>query len=236
MHVVAVYNVKGGVGKTTTSLNLAHLSATAGYRTLLWDLDEQGGASTILGHPVPAGPRNVRRSYELARFIEQSSWPDVDLIAADHLVHLLDRHDRPSHLKELLARVVDSYDRVILDCPPTLGIATEQILALADLIVVPIIPSSLAVAGFQQLQAYAEARDDAPPEFLPVYSMVDRRRRSHREALVDLPERLAIPYASTLEQVATMRRPITQIARGNRAAEPLRHLWDMIEQRAAVQT
>ena len=230
MKVVAVYNVKGGVGKTAISVNLAHCSATAGHRTLLWDLDEQGGASSTLGREVSVGARKVRRTYEIRDHLGSSGWEGIDLISADSLVHLLDRHDRPTHLRELLDRVRNRYDYVILDCPPTLGVASDQILQLADLIVVPIVPSRLARAGFDQLQAHARQTSGPSPAFLPVHSMVDRRRRAHQDALEADPNWPAVPYSSVVERSAASRDPVARLARNSPAAQAMRSLWTRIEQ------
>src|SRR4051812_22189415 len=115
MKVIGSYNIKGGVGKTAIAVNLAHCSVAAGHRTLLWDIDEQGGAGAILGRPFDARRKRPRRSYRLSDHIEASAWPGLDLLPADSLVHFLDRHDRPKHLRELLDRLETRYDRIILD-------------------------------------------------------------------------------------------------------------------------
>jgi cellulose biosynthesis protein BcsQ len=232
MKVVASYNIKGGVGKTAIALNLADAAVSAGYRTLLWDLDEQGGAGAILGRPFEARPgRRALRTYRLRDHIEASAWPGLDLLPADKLLHFYSRHDRVRHLSELLERIEGDYDRVVLDCPPTLGDIAEQIFELADLIVVPLVPSTLSMNAYEQLQAYREAREGPQPELLPVFSMVDKRRRSHRDALDAHTDRLAIPYASAVEQMATRRLPIARSAPRSPAAQPLALLWDEIEAR-----
>lgn len=232
--VIASYNIKGGVGKTAIAVNLAACAVSAGYRTLLWDLDEQGGASTILGQMPVIERRRARRAYQLKEHIKASAWPGLDLIPADAFMHLLDRHDRSRHLHDLLQRIADSYDRVIVDCAPTLGLATEQIFEMANLIVVPIVPSSLSMTALAQLQSYAENRDRPPPELLPVFSMVDRRRRAHRDAIEAEPKRPSIPYASAMERMAAAGLPIGELAPGSPAAKSLATLWKTVEKRLAA--
>src|SRR5688572_20985162 len=100
MKVVAVYNVKGGVGKTSIALNLAYSAVRGRHRTLLWDLDEQGAASSILGHKISGKSQRARRTYRLDDHVIESAWPGLALAPADALIHLLDRHDRPKHLRE----------------------------------------------------------------------------------------------------------------------------------------
>lgn len=229
MKVLAVYNVKGGVGKTTIALDLAHSAARNG-RTLLWDLDEQGAASAILGHP-PGKRERPRRTYRLEEHIVPGSWADLDLIPSSRLVHLLDRHDRPRHLQELLARQASDYDLVIVDCPPALGLITEQICELADLMVVPVVPSALSMHAYEQLRDYVSSRDGRKPDLLRVLSMVDRRRLSHRELAEQEPETIAIPYAVAVEQMASAGKPLASIAPRSPAVAPLDALWREVQAR-----
>lgn len=231
MKVIVSYNIKGGVGKTSIAVNLAYEAVVAGHRTLLWDLDEQGGAGAILGRPFEVTQRRARRSSRVDEHIEASAWPGLDIVPAEHLIDLLDRHDRPKRLRELLEKVANRYDRVFVDCPPTLGTLAEQIFELADLIVVPIIPATLSANAFEQLQRYREQRTGAKPELLPIYALVDRRRRAHRDALSAHPDRLSIPYASSIEQVAAKRRPIAELAPGSAAASAFLELSALVEER-----
>ena len=235
MKVVAVYNVKGGVGKTAIALNLAHAAVRARHRTLLWDLDEQGAASSILGHAISGRRQRARRTYRLDEHIEPSAWPGLDLIAADCRVHLLDRHDRPKHLAELLAKKANDYDRVILDCPPTLGLVTEQICELAELVVVPVVPSALSFAAYRQLEEHVRSRDGSKPELLRVLSMVDRRRRSHREAADAERGGAVIPYAVAMEQMATTNLPLAIGAPRSPAVQPLKALWKKVDARLSAE-
>jgi cellulose biosynthesis protein BcsQ len=234
MKVVAVYNVKGGVGKTAIALNLADAAVRARHRTLLWDLDEQGAASAILGHAISGKRQRARRTYRIDDHVEPSGWPGLDLIPADARVHLLDRHDRAPHLRELLMKMAAAYDRVIVDCPPTLGLVTEQICELADLIVVPVVPSALSEAAYRQLTEYVQARDGGEPELLRVWSMVDRRRRAHRELAESDSKVVAIPYAVAMEQMATTGEPVAKGAPRSPAAAQIKALWKKIEARLAA--
>jgi cellulose biosynthesis protein BcsQ len=226
--IVACWNVKGGVGKTSVAVNLAYANAAAGRSTLLWDLDEQGGSSRILGHDDVAAGR-PRRTSRLADHVLEAQWHGVSLVPADALVHLLDRHDRPKRVRELLDRIADRFDRVILDCPPSLGYLSEQIIEAADLIVVPIVPATLARAAFTQLAALASARADGGPALLPVHSLVDRRRGAHRAALEAEPDWTAIPYSVAMEAMVDARQPIALAASRSTVAEPLARLADGVE-------
>ena len=104
---------------------------------------------------------------------------------------------------------------------------------LDDLIVVPIVPSSLSFTALAQLQGYAQNRDRPSPALLPVFSMVDRRRRAHREAIEAAPKQNAIPYASAMERMTAAGLPIAEIAPGSPAAKSLAALWRTVQKKLA---
>src|ERR1700722_2849682 len=162
--VIAVVNQKGGVGKTTTAVNLAASVAAAERRTLLVDLDPQGNASSGVG----TSPRTVENSvYDaligratLAEVMQPTELPSLmlipskqDLVAVE--VELVDDPDRPyklrGALRELLA--VQEFDYVFIDCPPSLGILTVNALAAADRVLVPMQCEYYALEGLTALMS-----------------------------------------------------------------------------------
>ena len=236
MATIAIYSLKGGVGKTTLAVNLAWCAATlSARRTLLWDLDAQAAASWLL-HAKPARePARAlfHKDADPANLVRHTGTPRLDLIAADASLRDLDRQfhelDRKKRLRKLIDSVARGYDRVILDCPPGLGDTADQVIRGADLIVVPVIPSPLSA------RAYAAVADHVGKRtaMLPVLVMADRRRSLHLATIAAHPEWPVIPAASVVEQMADRRAPIGAFARHSRAAGAFAELWRNIEQRLA---
>ncbi len=238
MRVYATYNIKGGVGKTSAAVNLAHLSAAEGRRTLLWDLDPQGAATFLfrIRPKVKGGGKGlVRGRTELGDHIKGTDFDHLDLLPADfsyrNLDLVLDKAKRPTRrLAEILAPVGEDYDVVFLDCPPSISLASESVLDAADTVLVPLIPAVLSVRTYQQLTAFV-ATLERRPELIGFFSMVDGRKRLHREVVEALragPGRVAaagIPAASAVEQMAVRRLPVTASHPNSPAARAYSDLW-----------
>ena len=239
--VIAVYSMKGGVGKSTTAVNLAWCSAGASARrTLLWDIDAQGAASFLFGRDPGAikgtggkASRIFAREVTPASMIEPTTWPRLDLLAADlslrQLAENLAEADKPKRLRKLLQTLGQDYDRIILDCPPGLGELSDQFFRAADLIVAPVPPTPLAMRALDQVRDHLMTHHHGKPALLPVFSMVDKRKTLHRETLAEHPGWIAIPLASAVEQMAVKRAPLTTFAPRSTAAKAYGELWTIVE-------
>ena len=143
MDVVAVTNIKGGVGKTTTAVNLAYLAAQAGRSTVLWDLDPQGAATyTLQGEPNDrvSAKKLVRGKRELLELIAPTPYPCLSLIPSNFSfrkleVHLNERKHPTERLLRMSRSLRESYDYLFLDCPPGMSLLSENVLRAADAVV-----------------------------------------------------------------------------------------------------
>jgi len=239
MKVLAVYAIKGGVGKTSAAVNLAWLARREGRRTLLWDLDPQGAATDLLGvrDKVKGGTKGlVKARLPLSRAVRNTPGGYLDVIPANlglrHIDLVLDAVKRPSRrIGTRLNTIDEEYDVVVLDCPPSVSLVSENILNAADLVLVPLVPATLSVRTLAQLDKLIGMVTQHRPPVLVFLSMADRRRALHR----DLTERLrversdlamtAIPLSAAVERMAERKKPIVGTSPKNPASLAYEELW-----------
>jgi chromosome partitioning protein len=235
---LASYNIKGGVGKTAAAVNLAYLAAREGRRTLLWDLDPQGAASYLLRvrpRVKGGGKALVRGRRSLDQAVKPTEFDGLDLVPADftyrNLDLVLDSAKKPTQrIARLLAPSADDYDVAILDCPPGISLVSENVLHAVDTLLVPLIPTTLSVRTLEQVTGFV-AELDHPPALLPFFTMVDGRKRLHREVIdrlraerPDLADTV-IPALSLVEQMAVHRAPLPVFAPRSRVSRSYEALW-----------
>jgi cellulose biosynthesis protein BcsQ len=233
--VLATYNIKGGVGKTSAAVNLAYLAARDGARSLLWDLDPQG-ASTYLFRVRPkvrgGAGKLVRLKSDVSTLIRGTDHDGLDLLPADfsyrHMDLALDNFKRPTgRLEKVLEPLRDEYEYIFLDCPPSISLVSESVFEAADALLVPIIPATLSSRTFEQLETLVAGG----PQVLAFFSMVEVRKSEHREVMARLRAAhvtmlgAAIPSADEVERMGVNRDVVAAFAPDSRAAMSYEALW-----------
>lgn len=238
MKTLATYSIKGGVGKTSAAVNLGALAAESGLRTVLWDLDPQGSASYLLRikPKVKGGGARLLRDKDPLAVMKGTDVEGLDLLPADfsyrHLDLELDRRKKPlAGVRRVLAQLEGAYDIAILDCPPSISLVSENVFSAADLLLVPLVPATLSVRTLEQLRRFLAGVEQPAPEVLAFFSMVDRRKKLHRELVASLPAELpgvaevAVPNASVVELMGLRREPVVTTAPRHAASEAYGELW-----------
>lgn len=235
--VVAVYNGKGGVGKTTNCVNLAYEASRTGLRTLVWDLDAQGAAGFYFGYD-DRHERTLSRVFQdsLERLVCKTAYPSLDLIPSDlsyrNLDIFFDECKKPKkQIARLLSSVTDDYDIVFLDCPPNLSRVAENIFYAVDWLLVPIIPTPLSLRTLTMLKEYLPETKKQIVEVIAFFSQVDQRKKIHSE-LLEAGEisgvhilNTVVPSLSVIEAMGIQRAPVGAFAGSGRAAQTYQDLW-----------
>lgn len=245
MAVFACYSIKGGVGKTASAVNLSWLSARSGIPTLVWDLDPQG-AATFYFRVEPgiagSGRKLVSKKSDLAIHLRTTDWPGLDLVPADFSYRKLDVAlaglDEPrQRLRSLLAPLRDAYGHLFLDCPPSISLLSEAVFAAADVLLVPTIPTPLAVRTVAQLVRHLEKKGPRDLRILPFACLVDARKRLHRTAFAEAGDlgvpllETAIPSSSAVEQMGVYRAPVGAFAPASPGALAYEALWAEVQRK-----
>jgi len=236
--VLATYNIKGGVGKTSAAVNLATLAAHDGHPTLLWDLDPQG-ASTFLFRVKPkvkGGARKlVRGKTDVDGQIKGTDTEGLDLLPADfsyrHMDLALDGTKKPATRLATVIAPLD-YDYVFLDCPPSISLVSENVFEAADFLLVPIIPATLSSRTLEQLHQVL----NGGTKVLGFFSMADRRKKLHRELMAELSSEhdvleTVIPSSADVERMGARRAALTEYAPRSKAARAYADLWEEVRAR-----
>lgn len=241
MVTLALYNLKGGVGKTAASINLAWLSAKEGYQTLVWDMDPQGSASFYLG--AKASVKNETRKLlssemELTEAVQATKYENLDIIPADISARQADillneMKQSKRKLATLLSSLKKEYDVVILDCPPGISVLHDAIFVAADWILMPNIPTTLSIRSFETVTDYFKENDLDRSKLKCFFSMVDHRKNLHHEVMNTFYKdkyffKNYIPYLSDVEKMGVHEGPLETFAPSSYAAQCYRDLWKEI--------
>ncbi|WP_120635228.1 ParA family protein [Ruegeria sp. EL01] len=244
MKIIACYSNKGGVGKTATSVNLAHAYAQAGKQVLLCDLDPQG-ASSFYFRVKPSKKLTEARFFEdVKRFtnaIRASDFEGLDVLPAnltfrDFDVFLSRMRNKRSRLKKALTSACSDYDVIILDCPPNFSTLSENIFKAADEIIVPVIPTTLSERTFDQLIRFFDEHKLRKKKLRAFFSMVQLRKTLHQDTMQNMRMayrkrflQTSVPFAADIEKMGQHRAPVSIYAGRSPASDAYQALYDELE-------
>jgi len=239
MTTVGVYNLKGGVGKTTSSVNLAYLAAADGLKTLLWDLDPQGAASYYLRadmQPDTNARRIVKGKDDIKSVISKTNYKKLRIIPADFEfrnidITLDDMKKSRSRINDALKPLRDEFDLVVLDSPPGISLLSENIFKASDFLLVPVIPSTLSLRTLEQIGRFYEENELDKSRIIPFVSMSQERKKLHQSSMDALksehPNLCAsrIPFSSEIEKMGVTRKPVNSGSQKSKSAAAYLSLW-----------
>ncbi len=241
MKILAIYSGKGGVGKTATAVNLSSVIAKSGQRVLLCDMDSQGAASFYF-RCLPNKKYNSKRLLEgkFDEFIRKTEFTNLDLLPAHFSFRNLDlalsrvsEKGRTNALLGVFRPLKSAYDYMVLDCPPTLTILGENIIEAADLVITPVIPTSLSVLALQRLLKLFKKKKVSQKKIAAFFSMVEKRKTMHSLFLEEYGSHslflsTRIPFMAEIEKMGLFRNPVGANGKGSAAAEQYEKLWQEI--------
>jgi cellulose biosynthesis protein BcsQ len=243
MTTLALYSNKGGVGKTTTAVNLSYLAALSGAKTLICDLDPQSSATYYfrVKPKLKSGAKGfIKGGKQIYKSVKGTDFENLDLLPADFSLRNLDvSFDKlkrsKKRLRKIMAPFKDEYDLIILDCPVTISLLAENILNAVDYTLVPLIPTILSVRTFKQLLAFCQNKNYDIAKIYSFFSMVDRHKKMHRELMTTVSGsfngvlKSFIPYLAQIEKMGIYREPVAVSAPESVASKSYQNLWRKVQ-------
>ncbi len=249
MKIIACYSNKGGVGKTATSVNLAYALAEAGKRVLLCDLDPQG-ASSFYFRVKPSRKLTDEQFFKdedrFVKSIRGSNYDDLDILPANMSfrnfdVFLSRMKNSRSRLKKSLKAVKKDYDVILLDCPPNISTLSESVFKASDMVLVPVIPTTLSQRTFEQLVDFFKANDIPLRKLAAFFSMVQNVKSLHGELMDEMTSQYKkqflsayVPFTSDVERMGVHRAPVLASAPGCAASKAYQDLYREMRKKVAL--
>lgn len=247
MTTIALYNIKGGVGKTAGCVNLAYLAAEEGKKVLIWDLDPQGSASFYFSveAKLKGGIKKLLTGEsQLDSSIQATEFDNLWVLPADfgnrHLDVLVDSTKQSKKkFKSLVGSLQGEFDYLFIDCPPGIGPLSEAIFAAADYVVLPTIPTTLSIRTYEMAQQFFEENQLDASRLIAFFSMVDIRKNLHNEVIGKYYKhkqflRNYVPYLSTVEKMGSKLAPVAWFAPSSYAAQCFREVWKELKKKTSA--
>jgi chromosome partitioning protein len=242
MKTLAVYNIKGGVGKTAAAVNLSYLASEDNMQTLLMDLDPQGSTSYYF-RVKPSKKLNTekiftKKSNALDKNIKGTDFEGLDLLPANLSFRNFDitlggLKKSQKRLKKTIEPLKKQYDLIILDCPPNVTLLSENIFFAADHILVPLIPTTLSILSFEKLLDFFDDNGLDKTKLYPFFSMVERRKKMHKETIIESKIinliKTHVPFNTDVERMGIYRQPACAFKPYSAGAKAFTSLWDEVK-------
>ena len=242
MFVASLYNLKGGVGKTSSCVNFAYMAAMDGYKTLLWDLDPQG-ASSFYYNAQPKPKTNFKKIFEqsasLKNAIMETDYENLDIIPIDVSSSSLDKAlantSSRKYMKTMLKELEDEYDFIFIDCPPGISILSDNVFYASDVVLMPVIPTTLSVRTYEIVRDHFKDKIGSLEKLMCFFAMADTRKGLHNDIMDELCKdnrffEYYIPTLSEVEKMGIYNAPIEAYAPSSYANKCYRALWREIKE------
>jgi chromosome partitioning protein len=242
---IALYHIKGGVGKTATAVNLSYLAAQDGDKTLLIDLDPQGSASFYFRVRPSKNLKSrllLKGGNKVDKNIKGTDYENLDILPATLSYRKLDLRlnslkKSKIRLKNVLQPFVKEYKFIFIDSPPNITLVSENIFNAASVILVPVIPTTLSILTYEKLFQFFKDQKLDQSKIIAVFSMVEKRKKMHREIMSEMLEQdkrnfltSYIPYSADVENMGIYREPVVCFKQKSIASKSYQSLWSELKQ------
>ncbi|NTW70151.1 MAG: ParA family protein [Chlorobiaceae bacterium] len=242
MKTIALYSIKGGVGKTAAAVNLSYLASLNSPPTLICDLDPQGASSyyfRIAASKKYNSEKFLKGSNKIYSNIKATDFDQLDLLPSDFSyrnldIELSEEKNPKKKLRKNIKELSEEYQVIFFDCPPNLTLLSESVFAASDLILVPLIPTTLSIRTYNQLKEFFDAHNLDSSRIRAFFTMVEQQKKMHRDIITefrDSPDILAqtIPYSSAVEKMGLYRAPVNAVLPNTPASKAYSKLWEELK-------